>query len=371
MSVAHSSKWRSAVCCNAFHARLRVHILAVVAFATAATAWAPCVVFAPDRPGGAGGFGSVGQHAIYVIRQGTEARYRVTLIPRVKVRGNPNDVGILIPTPSPPEFQTVAANVFDEASMLTQPLLRRRSRRSFSSGCGADDDVAFDASGEDDGVTVVSRQTVGDFIVVVLSAQTSEAIIEWLEQHNYKHGVEDDSALESYVAAGWFFTAMRRLNADPEAEDRSFMWQTDPVAMSYDADEVVYPMGLTAISASGSDSTRVLIYAIADERLTFDGAETGYANRISGVELRRIRDDAPNFGGLLTEGSFLTRLKRDYAVFEDKPDFTLDETVSTEFREVRFASLLAPGVGDWFWVAPLAAWMLMGRLVRRRRASRA
>ena len=79
----------------------------------------------------------------------------------------------------------------------------------------------------------------------------------------------------------------------------------------------------------------------------------------------------PSFGGLLTEGSFLTRLQRDYAVFEDKPDFTLDETVSTEFREVRFASLLWPGVGDWFWVAPLAVWMLVGRLARRRRASRA
>ena len=291
----------------------------------------------------------------------------------MKVRGNPNDVGILIPTPSPPEFQTVSSNVFDEASVLTQPLLRRRSRRSFSSGCGADDDSdAFDVAGPvDDGATVVSRQTVGDFDVVVLSAQTSAAIIEWLDAHNYVHGVDDQSALESYVAAGWFFTAMRRLNADPNAKDRVVVWQTDPVAMSYDADEVVYPMGLTAISASGTDQTRVLIYAIAGERLRFDGAETGYANRISGVELRRIRDDVPSFGGLLTEGSFLTRLQRDYAVFEDKPDFTLDETVSTEFREVRFASLLWPGVGDWFWVAPLAVWMLVGRLARRRRASRA
>jgi hypothetical protein len=373
MLVARSSKWRSAVFCKAFRAELRVRVIAIVAFATAATAWAPCVVFAPDWPGGGGGVGSVGQHAIYVIREGGAARYRVTLIPRVKVRGNPNDVGILIPTPSVPEFQTVASNVFDEASLLTQPLWRQRSRSSFNSGCGfptGDLDGAFDVSGEDD-VTVVSRQTVGDFDVVVLSAQTSAAIIEWLDEAGFAHGVDDDSALDGYVASGWLFTAMRRLDANPEAEDRVFVWQTDPVAMSYDADEVVYPMGLTAISASGTDATRVLIYAIADERLTFDGAETVYANRISSIELGRIRDDAPNFGSLLTEGAFLTRLKRDYAVFEDKPDFTLDETGSTEFREVRFASLLWFGVGDWYWVAPLAAWMFVGRVVRRRRVSRA
>ena len=62
-------------------------------------------------------------------------------------------------------------------------------------------------------------------------------------------------------------------------------------------------------------------------------------------------------------GVFLTRLERDYAVFEDKPDFLLDETESVEFREAPFASLL-PGVGDWFWMTLPCGWLLVGRVRR-------
>ena len=365
--AARSCNWRSAVCCNPVPRSWRASFIALVLFALTSRAWGPCVVFGP--PGG--GFGSVGQQAIYVVQAGSAAKYRVVLVPRVQVRGNPNDVGILVPTPSVPEFQTVGARVFDEGGWLTAPLWRSRSGGGGCGFAGSEDDIAVDSPTAADGTTVISEQTVGDFVVAVLSAQTSSALIEWLDENGYAHGVEDDSVLDEYVSAGWVFTAMRRhveggMEGDPEPD--MFLWDTEPVAMSYDADELHYPMRLAALSASATDSTRVLVYTIAPERLTFEGARTRYANRISDIELRSIRDEAPSFGALLSPGVFLTRLERDYSVFEDKPDFTLDATESNEFREVLFGSLLWPGVGDWFWLAPLAAWLLSRRLRRRRRS---
>ncbi|MBT5537063.1 DUF2330 domain-containing protein, partial [Candidatus Poribacteria bacterium] len=325
--AARSYSWLSAVCCNSLSRPWRVVVVALALFALTCKAWGPCVVFGP--PGG--GFGSVGQQAIYVVQPGSAAKYRVVLVPRVQVRGNPTDVGILVPTPSPPEFQTVGASVFDEGGWLTAPLWRSRSNGGGCGFVGGDDEVAVDSPTADDGTTVISQQTVGDFDVVVLSAHTSSALIEWLDANGYAHGVDDDSVLDEYVADGWVFTAMRRhvedgIFGDPEPD--LFLWDTEPVAMTYDADELHYPMRLAALSASTTDSTRVLVYTIADERLTFEGARTRYANRISDIELRSIRDQAPSFGALLSPGVFLTRLERDYSVFEDKPDFTLDATES-------------------------------------------
>ena len=264
-------------------------MVALILLALAGDAWCPCYVVGPPDIV----LGSVGQQAVYVIRPGTAARYRVVLVPRVQVRGNPDDVGILVPTPSAPEFQTVGASVFNEGARLTAPLLRRRSTSSRGSGCGfsGSDDESFDADPTllDDGTTVISQQTVGGFDVTVLAAQNSSALIEWLDENGYAHGVDDDSVLDEYVANGWVFTAMRRAVQEGDKRDRSFVWDTAPVAMSYDADELHYPMALAALSASTSDATKVLVYTIADQRMTFEGARTTYANRVSDFELRTIR----------------------------------------------------------------------------------
>ena len=60
---------------------------------------------------------------------------QVSLIPQVHFEGNARDFGILVPVPAVPTLSTVGANIFSEASFLTQPLVRQGS-----DGCGCDGD---------------------------------------------------------------------------------------------------------------------------------------------------------------------------------------------------------------------------------------
>lgn len=317
--------------------------------------WSQGVVF--PEPGW--NLWSIGQEAIYVVRPGVKARYRVALIPRVQLRGNAPSFGMLLPTPSEPTLMTVGGSVFDEAARITQPLFRGRS--FLSEGCGGDS-VPYPVGETEparEGVTVLQEKTVGAFEVVVLSSGSSSELLRWLEEHGYTHGVEETRLLDDYIAHGWVFTAMRFRREALPAEP--FLWQTEPVTLLYEAESLLYPMRLAALSASPSDAMRLRLYVVSDERVTFDGARTHYANRISRRELERIRADAPVFGGLLSEGVFLSQLTREYSLFDPKEDFEFRNTVSREYQEV--TRTVSPFL---YGTSPFVGLLLLGWLLRKR-----
>jgi len=354
--IPASSKRRTAL-------RGKDGIVALLMMLVATSGWAVGVVF--PEPGW--NLWSVGQEAIYVVRPGVRARFRVALIPRVVLRGNASEFGMLVPTPSEPTLSTVGGAVFDEASLITQPLSRQRS--FLSDGCGGNDvapgvPVTGVGGAEERGVDVLQEKSVGAFEVAVLSAGSSSELVAWLDQHGYRHNVEETRVLDEYVAQRWVFTALRlrRNPSPPEPLD----WQTEPLMLLYETDTLTYPMRLAALSASPSDATRLLLYIVAEKRMTFDGARTRYANRISRKELERIRADAPIFGGLLSEGVFLTKLSREYSLFDEKEDFTFRETVSREYQETTTTRRF-----EWagFGVLWLLGWC--GRYALRRKGRRA
>lgn len=298
---------------------------------------------------------SAGQEAIYVVRPGMRARYRVALIPRVQLQGNAPRFGMLLPTPSEPTLITIGGSVFDEAARITQPLFRGSS--FLSEGCGGDSVPYPVGEPEREGVTVLQEKRVGAFEVAVLSSRSSEELLRWLEEHGYSHGIEEDRLLDDYIAKGWVFTAMRFRREVLPAEP--FSWQTEPLTLLYETENLLYPMRLAALSASPSDATRLRLYVVSDQRVTFDGARTRYANRISQRELERIRADAPVFGGLLSEGVFLTKLTREYSLFDSKEDFEFRHTVSREYHEVTRNPIL-------YGTSPLVGLLLLGGLLRKR-----
>jgi hypothetical protein len=359
LKIGMCNRNRSRLESNPFKLRSKSlrYLLAVVAFLTTLPrlGWAPCVVF----PEAGWNLWSVGQEAIYVVRPGSKAQYRVALIPRVMIRGNAPEFGVFVPTPSEPTLSAVGGTVFDEASLITQPLIRQRS--IFGDGCGRSD-VIYESPvatepgrGEDEDVVVLQQKTVGVFDAVVLTAGSSSDLVAWLDEHGYRHGIEDARALDDYVAKRWVFTAMR-LRRDVEPTD-PFTWQTEPAMLLYETDSLTYPMRLAALSASPSDATRLRLTIVADKRTTFDGARTRYANRVSRKELERIRADAPVFGGLLSEGAFITKLTREYSLFDIKDDFDFRATEAREYQETTASYFYA--------VESLGALVLLGWCGRR------
>ena len=86
-----------------------------------------CVIFPQN---GRDIFG-VAQRSILIFRED-----EVSLIPQVHFEGDARDFGILVPVPAEPRLSTVGANIFTEASFLTQPIIRQSNQ-----GCGCDDSV--------------------------------------------------------------------------------------------------------------------------------------------------------------------------------------------------------------------------------------
>jgi hypothetical protein len=136
--------------------------------------------------------------------------------------------------------------------------------------------------------------------------------------------------LDAYVARSWYFVAMK---VDPETVEE---WQQQggywygnlsPVRLEFATDEPVYPLAISMLSAAPSSD--VILYTIADRRLTFPDATTLYANRVTANELQEIRRVYPTFGALLHAGDFVTKLRRTFAPDEMTEDWCSRPTATT------------------------------------------
>ncbi len=110
----------------------------------------------------------------------------------------------------------------------------------------------------------------------------------------------------------------------------------DPVVITFASEDIVYPLEISSISAA--DATDVVLYVAAEHRVTFPGAETEYANKLTAPEMAAIREWYPVLGAQLSTGDFLTKLTRVYSPAEMEADIVLTPTDSdTEFREIIYS----------------------------------
>ena len=311
--------------------------------------FAPCVLFAPpDRV-----LNGTGQLAFIAHNPQTQ---EVTLVPSIRFTSNAADFGVVIPTPSIPQLDTVNRRIFGELEDLTRRVTRWRGGDN-SSGCnilsrGADDD---DDVSVDDGVVVISQQRVGDFDTVILTADNPMALTDWLDERGYHHSITDNTILQSYIDQKWIFTAMR-LNADVLADsgvrDASLLsFSIDPILLTYTAETLTYPLRLTSISArQGADVT---VYTLSSYKMGFPGAEVEYANRITDRERNAIRGRYPTVASFIGAQRYLTRLRRTFARTEMGRDFELVRHPNdSEFRRIRYLQIL-----------PFFDYLLLGLLV--------
>lgn len=300
-----------------------------------ADGYAPCVVFTPPEQQ----LNGTGQRAFIAYDPRTQ---QVDLVPSINISGEATEFGIVIPTPSVPKLDTVDRRIFRELNDVTMPVTRWRGGGG-SSGCNvfttedSDDSLVFDSAAED-GVTVISEQSVGAFDTVVLTADNPMALTDWLDEHGYHHSIDDNAILQSYIDQGWVFTAMR-LNVEfgdgGRRLGRFFDQSIDPILLTYRAERLIYPLRLTSISSR--EGTDVTVYILTPDKMHFPGARVEYANRITDDERDAIRLRYPTFGSFIGESRYLTRLRRSFARTEMSADFELvRHQDSAEFRRVRY-----------------------------------
>ena len=302
-----------------------------------ADSYAPCVMFTPPDQE----LNGTGQRAFIAYNPQTQ---QVNLVPSINFRGEATDFAIVIPTPAIPKLDTVDQRIFRELNDLTMPVTRWRGGGG-SSGCNvftteeSDDFAVFDSAVEEEGVTVISEETVGAFDTVILTADDPMALTDWLDEHGYHHSIDDNAILQGYIDQKWIFTAMRLNVAQFEGGERRparfFDATIDPILMTYTAEKLVYPLRLTSISArEGADVT---VYILTPNKMHFPGARVEYANWITDSERDAIRLRYPTLGSFIGASRFLTRLRRSFARTEMDTDFELvRHQDSQEFRRVRY-----------------------------------
>ena len=61
---------------------------------------------------------------------------------------------------------------------------------------------------------MVEKKDVGDFTTIVLTAETADALIEWLNGNGFEFKTEDRENFEYYVEKGGYYFVAMKVNMD-------------------------------------------------------------------------------------------------------------------------------------------------------------
>lgn len=277
----------------------------------------------------------------------------LTILPGIQ--GDMREFAWVVPLPAVPTVTEADRAVFEELFAATRPLYRTRG-----SDCSCEDDAVDSlAPGDaDNQVSVLSRDLVGIFDVLVLAADEAGSLVDSLDTWGYLHESNREMAepiLADYVARDWVFVAMRVDSSafDPDyPEDYYWDGGIDPVTMTFTVDAPVYPMRISAISAP--PRADVSVFTIADDRMMFAGARTRYANQLSDREWREIAGAYPLLASRLEPGQWLTRLERTMGAIDMDSDLAIVRSGERgEFRPINYSGL---GEVGWFFGPVLLFW---------------
>jgi hypothetical protein len=107
------------------------------------------------------------------------------------------------------------------------------------------------------GVKVEAQYNVGEYDIVILSAEQSDGLETWLKENNYNIPAGAREALEPYITAGMkFFVA--KVNLQDYA--KSGFAKLRPIRMSFGSEMFMLPLRLGMINSSGEQD--LVVYAL-------------------------------------------------------------------------------------------------------------
>lgn len=186
------------------------------------------------------------------------------------------DFGFLVPTPSQPELAESGDEAFPFLQKLTEPEHIKEKRPSASGGGCCAGDLMYAKSArsapEPPPVTVLDEKTVAGFHAVVLEAQSSKALVGWLEEHHYAFSPQIEAWAKPYVDGGWKITALK-IAKDKNAQDPQRV-VAGSLRLSFKTERPLFPYREPDYGAvtppPGTRSRLLRIYFLSDAR--YDGA---------------------------------------------------------------------------------------------------
>ncbi|MCB9762308.1 MAG: DUF2330 domain-containing protein [Alphaproteobacteria bacterium] len=205
-----------------------------------------------------------GASQLVISREGT----RTTLTLVNDYEGNLSEFALVVPVPEvlgEEDVQVVEPSAIARVDEYSAPRLVSYTCEDF-----AWDDQDFDSAAEDGGagaqadgsVTVEAQFTAGEYEIVVLSAQESGGLLEWLTDNGYAVDASAADLLQEYIDGGsYFFAARVALEALPD--DASYL---SPLQFGYDAAVFSLPIRLGTLNSAGEQD--LLLYILSDQGQT-------------------------------------------------------------------------------------------------------
>jgi len=274
--------------------------------------WLILVLVAPGAAQGCGVFLSPPIYDMYWDTQQAFIAYdaqlqqeQLTVLPRFY--GDAPDFAWVIPVPGLPEVQTTNAQLFRDLGNLTRPVHHRRDG-DWDCFDRREDYVVY---APQPAVDVIDQRLVGYYQTMTLAAAEAPALLDSLASWGFL-SAEDRPALEEavadYVNRSWYFVTVRidsvALNELYPHNWEYFTGSLEPIQLTFDSDEILYPLQISALSTS--TPLQLNLYVKTDHRQMIDGGRTLYANRFSAGEIASL----PYLQDVFGAGDFVTQLAR-------------------------------------------------------------
>lgn len=196
---------------------------------------------------------------------------------------------VVLPVPATPEvtaLEGARARIFEDLEAATKPLV---TRSTDGDGDGAT------AGAPRGGVTVLSRERIGDYDVTRLRAGDAGDLRAWLNRGGYETPARAEPVLADYVERDWAFVAIRLADAVTGGAR-----PLSPLRVSFASDRLVYPLRLSAVAERPVD---VELYVAGEHRVVATNFDTYFAGFVSALE-----PALPAATRALVRGRYLTRL---------------------------------------------------------------
>lgn len=206
---------------------------------------------------------------VVLRRQGEET----TLTLANDFKGNASDFAMLVPVPqilNAGDVRVLSPEILGRVAGYSGPRLVAYTCDDFAfeggsggAGLGCADysyntwDTAASLGMDADTVEVESRFAVGEYEMVVLSAEESSDLMGWLQRNDFSVDGTAEELLQEYIDAGTFFLAARV--SIQEQEEPAWL---SPIQITYTSDALALPIRLGTANSPGEQD--MVLYTLTD-----------------------------------------------------------------------------------------------------------
>ena len=253
-------------------------------------------------------------------------------------QGEPKEFALVVPVPTVLEKEQVhvaSSGIVDHLDAYTAPRLveyhdenpcmmtQRMSSAPMAAGVGMAESEGAAKRAQDLGVKIEAQYTVGEYDILILSAEQSSGLETWLNQEGYKIPEGATEVLGSYLKQGMkFFVA--KVNLEEHSKlGFSFL---RPLQIAFDSPKFMLPIRLGTVNANGPQD--LFIFALTKK------------GRVESTNYRTVK---------IPEGSEIPTYVKD--VF---PEF-YRAMFDTQVKEQNMKAVFLEYAWDMGWCDPCAA----------------